>query len=152
MDIKTELDNFLGEKRALVEAIVRESRRGVSAMEISRHVAPAFGRDVVKEFLASVDRHDRARVALRQAGLDGPVAVRMPSIDKPRAAALSLDMDPLEIPDLASVPARVREALRDIHIALCLPPRDERELTPTLTDELLLDGEEFHLAALKPAG
>ncbi|MFF2618594.1 hypothetical protein [Kitasatospora sp. NPDC058046] len=62
-------------------------------------------------------------------------------------------MDPLEIPDLAGLPVRVREVLRDIHIVLRLEPKDDRNavLTAKLTDSLLLDGEVFHLVALKPA-
>ncbi|CAM5245062.1 hypothetical protein SCYAM73S_06924 [Streptomyces cyaneofuscatus] len=45
MDIKTELDNFLGKKRALVDAITREFRSGTPAKAIARTVSPAFSRD-----------------------------------------------------------------------------------------------------------
>ena len=137
-------------KGALVDAMTREFRRGASAMEIWRSVASAFSRDMVKQYLGAVALHDVAKKGLMEAGLDAAVGVSVTGIDAPREARLALTADPLEIPDFATLPQRIREALREFHITLDLPDGEHDEITGKLLDELLLDGEPMRLAKLKP--
>lgn len=98
MDIRTELDNFLGEKRALVDAIAREFRAGTPAKEIARTVAPAFSRDQVTQYLSAVALADKARKALDEAGLAFAADVLVSGIDTPREARLIPAADPEETP------------------------------------------------------
>ena len=153
MDISTELANFLGEKRALVDAITREFRRGAPAKAIAREVAAAFSRDQVTQYLAAVALHDAARKALREAGLDAAGSVSVTGIDPPREAHLAIGADPSEVPAYADLPTRIRVALRDFHITLDLPQADRAEhdaVTDELVDKLLLNGERVRLIKLKP--
>jgi hypothetical protein len=152
MDISTELGSFLGERRALIDAIARELRAGASANAVAREVAPAFSRDQVKEYAAAIALQDTARKALREAGLDGAADVRATGIDPPREAHLNLAAVPSE-PGYASLPGRIRAALRDYHITLALPHTDQAEcdeITDGLIDKVLLDGERVRLVKLKP--
>ncbi|GAA0432100.1 hypothetical protein [Streptomyces luteireticuli] len=153
MDIRTELDNFLGEKRALVDAITREFRAGTPAKAIARSVAPAFSRDQVTQYLAAVALHDTARKALGEAGIE-LVDVRVTGIDAPREALVTIAADPAETPDYATLASRVRTALRDFHLTLDIPqdfPRGEDDrITDELIDEVLLDGEPMRLIKLRP--
>ncbi|MEU6355964.1 hypothetical protein ABZ896_42750 [Streptomyces sp. NPDC047072] len=150
MDIRTELDNFLGEQRALVDAITREFRSGTPAKAIARSVAPAFSRDQVTQYLAAITLHDTARKALKEAGLE-LVDVHVTGIDAPREARLVIAADPAETSDYASLPDRIRAALRDFLITLDLPRTGEHdEITDDLIDGFLLDGEPVRLVKLKP--
>ena len=153
VDIRTELGNFLGEKRALVDAITREFRAGTPAKAIARQVAAAFSRDQVTQYLAAVALQDAARKALREAGLDGAAGVTVTGIDPPREAHLAIGADPSEVPGYADLPARIRAALRDFHITLDLPQAGMAEhdaVTDELIDRLLLDGEQVRLVKLRP--
>jgi hypothetical protein len=153
MDIRTELNNFLGGKRALVDAITREFRDGTPAKALARDVAAAFSRDQVTQYLAAVALHDAARKALREAGLDGAAGVSMTGIDPPREAHLAIGADPSEVPGFADLPTRIRAALRDFHVTLDLPQADRAEhdaVTDEVVDKLLLDGEQVRLIKLKP--
>ena len=153
VDIRTEIGNFLGEKRALVDAIAREFRAGTPAKAIAREVAAAFSRDQVTQYLAAVALQDAAREALREAGLDGATCVSVTGIDPPREAYLAIGADPSEVPGYADLPARIRAALRDFHITLDLPQADKAEhdvITDELIDKILLDGERVRLVKLKP--
>ncbi|WP_446040786.1 hypothetical protein [Streptomyces sp. SID1121] len=152
MDIRTELDNFLGEKRALVDAMAREFRNGTPAKEIARSVAGAFSRDQVTQYLSAVALHDAARKALQEAGLAFAADVSVTGIDAPREAWLVIAADPEGTADLASLPARVREALRDFHISLGLPQIGEHEddISDAEIDELFLDAQPVRLLKLKP--
>ncbi|MFF2618531.1 hypothetical protein [Kitasatospora sp. NPDC058046] len=149
MDIRTELGNFLGEKRALVDAITREFRAGTPAKAIARAVSPAFSRDQVTQYLAAVALHDTARTALKEAGL-ALVGVRVTGIDAPREALLDIAAEPAETPDYEDLPSRIRSALRDFHITLDLPAGEHDETTDDLIDSLLLEGEPVRLVKLKP--
>lgn len=155
MDIEAELRNFLGERQLLVEAIKREFRSGTSAMEIARAVAPAFGRDQVKQFLANVAIADSARKALAEAGLSAVVDAVVSGIDAPRQAVLAATADPAEVEEFETLPQRVREALRDFHLTLDLPLGEEYEIPEDgelgrFVDRLLLDGESVRLVKIKP--
>jgi hypothetical protein len=153
VDISTELANFLGEKRALVDAITREFRRGAPAKAIAREVAAAFSRDQVTQYLAAVALHDAARKALSEAGLDGAAGVSVTGIDPPREAQLAIAADPSEVPGYPDLPARIRAALLDFFITLDLPQADRAEhdaVTGELVDLLLLAGEPVRLIKLKP--
>ena len=153
VDIRTELGNFLGEKRALVDAITREFRAGTPAKAIAREVAAAFSRDQVTQYLAAVALHDAAEKALREAGLDGAVGISVAGIDPPREARLAIGADPSEVPGHADLPTRIRAALRDFQITLDLPQADRAEhdvVTDELIDKLLLDGDQVRLIKLKP--
>ncbi|MEW9515044.1 hypothetical protein [Streptomyces bacillaris] len=149
MDIKAELDNYLGGKRALVDAIALDFRNGTPAKAIARSVAPAFSRDQVTQFLAAITLHDAARKALREAGLDSAVDVRVTGIDAPREARLNIAVDPAETSDYATLGKRIRDSLRDFHITLDLPQGEHEDITDDLIDELLLDGEPVRLVKLK---
>jgi hypothetical protein len=151
MDIKTELDNFLGERRNLVEAIAREFRAGTPAKALARTVAPAFSRDQVTEYLAAVALHDRAKAALKTAGLGQTVDTRVTGISAPREALLVIAADPAETDDYPALAGRIRGALRDALITI--GPRKEHDIdasTDGELDELLLDGELLCLIPLKP--
>jgi hypothetical protein len=164
MEISTELGNFLGEKRALADAITREFRGGTPAKAIAREVAAAFSRDQVTQYLATVALQDTACKALREAHLDGAVGVSVTGIDAPREARLTIGVDPAEAPDdrgqpggdYAGLPARIRAALRDFHITLDLTQADradraERDIvTDELINKILLEGEPVRLIKLKP--
>ncbi|MGW0876571.1 hypothetical protein ACWD3J_39940 [Streptomyces sp. NPDC002755] len=149
-DIKPELDNYLGAKRALVDTMARAFRSGSSAMAVWRSVTPAFSRDQVKEYLAAVALLDAARKALKEAGLAGDVDVSVTGIDTPREARLVIAAEPAEVPDYLGLASRIRSALRDFHITLDLPQGEHDEITDSLVDELLLDGSPVCLVKLKP--
>ncbi|WP_137725852.1 hypothetical protein [Prescottella subtropica] len=144
MDIRTELDNYLAEKRLLVEAAVREFRAGASAAEIARALAPAFSRDIVTSYLAAIARADSARTALAETSLNVVAAVHVSGIDAPREATVSIGADPAEIDDIEALPHRIRAALAPFHLALALP-RDKDpgagETPDEAVDRLMLEGE-----------
>lgn len=148
MDIETELANFLGERQRLVDAITAEFRAGTSASAIARTVAPAFGRDVVKEYLAAVDRGDRTRTALAEAGLTGLVDVRVRGIDPPREATLAASVDPAEVEDAAGLPGRLRAALTPFHLSLTPLGGDDTDAGEV--DRLLGDGEAVRVVRTRP--
>ncbi|MFF0484969.1 hypothetical protein [Streptomyces sp. NPDC004435] len=152
MDIRTELDNFLGEKRALIDAITREFRAGTPAKEIARTVAPAFSRDQVTQYLSAVALADKARKALKEANLAFAADVSVTGIDAPREARLIPAADPQETPDYSSLPARIRGALRDFHITLGLLQTGEHDedTADAEIDEYFLDGQPVRLITLKP--
>ncbi|MCX5215710.1 hypothetical protein OG689_41885 [Kitasatospora sp. NBC_00240] len=147
-EIRAERANFLGAKRALVDAITREARSGTSAKEIARQAAPAFGRDQVLQYVAAVALHDVARKALLEAGLDSAVDISVTGMDTPREARLRLYVDPGETADYAQLPERIRAALRDFQITLA-PARDGSDPAAE-PDDLLRDGEAARLIPLKP--
>ncbi|WP_105975689.1 hypothetical protein [Streptomyces geranii] len=154
-NIGPELDNYVGAKRALVDTMTRAFRSGVPAMAVWRSVATAFSRDQVKEYLAAIALMDSARKAVEEAGLAASVDVSATGIDAPREARLTISADPAETPDYPELPGKIRDALRDFHITLTKDfPRDEDnesdDLTDSLIDELLLDGEQVRLVKLKP--
>lgn len=153
VDIRAELGNFLGEKRALVDAIAGEFRAGTPAKALAREVAAAFSRDQVTQYLAAVALHDAARKALQEAGLYGAAGVSVTGIDPPREARLAIGADPSEVPGYAELPARIRAALREFQITLDLPQADRAEhdaVTGEQIDKLLLAGEQVRLIKLKP--
>ncbi|MFF9150420.1 hypothetical protein ACF1BN_36815 [Streptomyces sp. NPDC014861] len=152
MDIRTELDNFLGEKRALIDAITREFRAGTPAKEIARTVAPAFSRDQVTQYLSAIALADKARKALKEANLAFAADVSVTGIDAPREARLIPAADPQETPDYPSLPARIRDALRDFHITLGLLQTGEHDedTSDAEIDEFFLDGQPVRLIKLKP--
>ncbi len=153
VDIRTELGNFLSEKRALVDAITREFRVGTPAKAIAREVAAAFSRDQVTQYLAAVALQDAARKALREAGLGGVAGVSVTGIDPPREAHLAIGADPAEVPGYVDLPGRIRAALRDFHITLDLAQADRVEhdvATDEVIDKVLLDGQRVRLIKLKP--
>jgi hypothetical protein len=141
-------DNFLGERRQLIDEMTRASRAGMAAKEIARLVAPAFGRDQVLQFLAAVALRDSAHKALAEADLDSVVDTSVTGIDPPREARLLLSADPDETPDHALLPDRVRAALRDFHITMA-PARDggHPHADP---DDLLRDGQPVRLVRIEP--
>ncbi|MER5890322.1 hypothetical protein ABT160_41395 [Streptomyces sp. NPDC001941] len=149
MDIRTELDNFLGEKRTLVDAITREFRAGTSANEVARQAAQAFGRDQVKQYLAAVALHDTARKALSANDLQ-LVDVYVTGIEAPRETRLILAADPVETDSYASLPRRIRLALRDYHLTLDLPHATHGENTDARIDALLLEGQAVRVVRLNP--
>ncbi|MGZ2361486.1 hypothetical protein LRE75_33210 [Streptomyces sp. 372A] len=152
MDIRIELDNFLGEKRALVDAITREFRDGTPAKEIARMVAPAFSRDQVTQYLSAVALADKARKALEEAGLSFAAGVSVSGIDAPREVRLTPAADPAETPDYPSLPTRIRGALRDFQITLDLlqATKHDEDASDTEIDEFFLDGQPVRLIKLKP--
>jgi hypothetical protein len=149
-DIKPDLENYLGARRALIDTMTSAFRSGVPAMQVWRSVAQAFSRDQVKQFLAAVALCDAAREALARAGLGAAVDVSWTGIDAPREARLVIAADPEEITDFPSLPQGIRAALRDSHITLDLPQGERDEITDSLVDELLLDGERVRLVRAQP--
>ncbi|MFF2226925.1 hypothetical protein ACFVV7_26825 [Streptomyces globisporus] len=152
MDIRTEVDNFLGEKRALVDAMVRAFRGGTPAKEVARSVAAAFSRDQVTQYLSAISLHDAARKALLEADLTFAADVFVTGIDAPREARLIIAADPQETAGFASLPTRVREAFRDYHITLGLPQDGEHEddITDADIDQFFLDAQPVRLVKLRP--
>ncbi|MEV6383076.1 hypothetical protein AB0M31_27150 [Streptomyces sp. NPDC051773] len=149
-DLTAIRDNFLGERRLLINAIAQASRGGQPAKEIARLMAGAFGRDQVMQFLAAVAIHDSARKALKEAGLADIVDVSVTGIDAPREARLVLSADPAKIPDHETLPDRIRAALRDFLITLSLPQGEHDEITKDIIDGFLLDGEPVRLVRTEP--
>ncbi|WP_331726428.1 hypothetical protein [Streptomyces sp. NBC_00470] len=154
MDITTEITNYLGARRALTDAIARDFRNGTKAAALARTVSEssAFGRDQVKEYLAAVALHDAARKALQEAGLASMADVSVTGIRAPREARLTLTADPADTPDLQSLPARIRDALRDFHITLGLLQIGEHDgdTTDADIDAFFLDAQPVRLVRLKP--
>ncbi|WP_435108060.1 hypothetical protein [Nocardiopsis synnemataformans] len=146
-NLQPDLDNYLGARRALVDAITRQLRAGAPAMGIWRSVAPAFSRDQVKEYAAALSAHDRARKALTDAGLQPWVGVHLTGIDAPRQTLLALAADPAETPDVAGLPGRVREALRDYHLTLAATSGEHEAAA---VDTMLLDSEPVRLVRARP--
>ncbi|MFJ2746193.1 hypothetical protein ACIO3O_41765 [Streptomyces sp. NPDC087440] len=160
MDIEVELENFLGEKRALIDAITREFRSGEPAKTIALSVSRAFSRDQVTQYLGAVALHDSARKALQEANLAHAFDVRVTGIDAPREARILIAADPAETPDYADLPARIRAAFRDFHLTLDLTkdfpvgeefPRGEHgRVIDSFVDEVLLDCEPVRLIKATP--
>lgn len=152
MHIQTELDNFLGERQRLIEAIADEFRSGTSASAIAATVAPAFSRDVVKQYLAAVDRSDKARKALNEAGLGRLVDVRVSGIDAPRQALIGLAVDPSETEDYQTLPQRLRHALAPFLLTVDLPSGEAPDTGASIDDAidtLLLEGERAQIVRIK---
>ncbi|MBD0673897.1 hypothetical protein [Streptomyces sp. CBMA156] len=159
-DLRSARDNLLGERHILIHAMAHASRHGLSAKEIARLVTPAFGRDQVLQYLAVVALHDAADKALVEAGLDDFVDVSVTGIDAPREARLNLVADPAETPDFATLPGRIRDALRDFLITLDVsqgyplgedyPKGGDERVLAGFVDEVLLDGEPVRLARIEP--
>ncbi|GAA0438259.1 hypothetical protein [Streptomyces luteireticuli] len=149
-DIRPELDNYLGAKGGLVDAMTNAFRSGAPAMAVWRSVAPAFSRDQVKQYLAAIALHDSARKALKETGLGAAADVSVTGIDAPREARLVIAADPDETPDYQALAGKIRAALRDFHITLDLPQSEHEEITDALIDELLLDGEPVRLVKQQP--
>ncbi len=152
MDIRTELGNFLGGKRAVVDAMTREFRGGTPAKEIARMVASAFSRDQVTQYLSAVALHDAARKALRESDLAFAADVRVTGIDAPREAVLTLAADPEETPDFPSLLGRIRHALRDFHITIELSKTGAYDdgATDADIDRYFFDAQPVRLVRLKP--
>ncbi|MFF7988078.1 hypothetical protein ACFZDK_55375 [Streptomyces sp. NPDC007901] len=158
MGIEVELQNYLGEKRALVDAIAREFRGGTPAKTIALSVARAFSRDQVTQYLSAVALHDSARKALREADLAHAFDVWVTGIDAPREARIQIAADPAETPDYADLASRVRAAFRDFYLTLDLTldvtkdfPRGEgHRITDAFLDQALLDGEPVRLVKATP--
>ena len=160
-DLRSARDNLLGEKDNLIGMMATASRHGLSAKEIARLVAPAFGRDQVLQYLAVIALHDAADKALDEAGLTDFVDVSVTGIDAPREARLNLVADPAETQDFATLPGRIRDALlRDFLITLDVtqgyplgenyPKGPDGRITAGLIDEVLLDGEPVRLVRIEP--
>lgn len=159
MDMQTELSNFLGEKRNLVDAITREFRAGTSAAAIAREVTSAFGRDTVTQYLAAVERCDLAREALQGAALDGFVSAAVTGIEPPRQATICLTVDPAEVADIEGIPAEIRSALAPFHLGLELIAEDDQVVSGTdpesvdhAVDRTLLDGDSVQIVRMRPIG
>ncbi|MER7805087.1 hypothetical protein ABTX71_32745 [Streptomyces parvulus] len=159
-DLRAARDNLLGERANLIHMMAMASRHGLSAKEVARLVAPAFGRDQVLQYLAVVTLHDAANKALNEAGLAAFVDVSVTGIDAPREARLNLVADPAETPDFATLPGRVRDALRDFLITLDVaqgyplgedyPKGEDERIISSFVDEVLLDGEPVRLVRIEP--
>lgn len=119
--LQNDRDTYWGVRRALVEAITRQLRAGAPAMGVWRSVAPAFSRDQVKECAAALTAHDRARKTLAA--------------------------DPAEMPDVAGLPRRVREALRNYHLTLAATSGEHALAT---VEAMPLDGEPARVAKARP--
>ncbi|GGV50611.1 hypothetical protein [Streptomyces spectabilis] len=154
MDIEVELENYLGEKRALIDAITREFRDGTPAKAIAVRVAGAFSRDQVTQYLSAVALHDSARKALQEADLAHAFDVRVTGIDAPREARIQVAADLAETPDYADLASRARAAFRDFHLTLDvtkdLPRGEDDRITDAFLDEMLLDGEPVRLVKATP--
>ncbi|MCL3999047.1 hypothetical protein [Streptomyces lavenduligriseus] len=153
--LRTELDNFIASRNAVINTITREFRGGTSARALANSVTQAFSRDQVVQYLGAVALHDSARSALKRAGLDAVADTRVTGIDAPREARLNIAVDPAETPDYADLPGRIRAALRDSHLTLALthgfPTEEDTRITDDFIDEVLLDGEPVRIVKAKPA-
>ncbi|MFI1189644.1 hypothetical protein [Streptomyces californicus] len=153
--LRTELDNFLSSRNAVIDTITREFRDGTSARALANAVTQAFSRDQVVQYLGAVALHDSARSALKRADLGAAVDTSVTGIVAPREAHLNLAVDPAETPDYADLPGRIRAALRDSHLTLALtrgfPTGEDAQITDDFIDEVLLDGEAVRIAKATPA-
>lgn len=153
--LRTELDNFLSSKNAVIDTITREFRDGTSARALANSVAQAFSRDQVVQYLGAVALHDSARSALKRADLGAAADTSVTGIDAPREARLNIAVDPAETPDYADLPGRIRAALRDSHLTLALahgfPTDKDARITDDFIDEVLLDGEPVRIVKATPA-
>ncbi|MHA4816078.1 hypothetical protein ACXZ65_17175 [Streptomyces aculeolatus] len=153
-ELRTEVDNFLGSKRTLIDALTRQFRDGAPAKALARAVTPAFSRDQVTQYLSAVALHDAARKALAETGLDAAAEVRVTGIDAPREARLNIFADPAETQDYSDLPQQIRAALRDFHLTLDVtqdfPLGEDPRITEALVDEVLLDGEPARLVKATP--
>ncbi|MEV7156949.1 hypothetical protein AB0N77_20345 [Streptomyces misionensis] len=153
--LRTELDNFIASRNAVIDTMTREFRSGTSARALANSVTQAFSRDQVVQYLGAVALHDSARNALKRADLDAAVDTRVTGIDAPREARLNIAVDPAEAPDYAALPGRIRAALRDSHLTLALthgfPAGENSRITDDFIDEVLLDGEPVRIVKATPA-
>ena len=101
MDIAIELENFHAAKIELVRLMTDEFRRGTSAAEVARALSSAFSRDVVTQYLGTIDRFDRATTALAENDLDGIAGAWYTGIAAPRETRLALSIGPEEVADHA---------------------------------------------------
>ncbi|MFI6415294.1 hypothetical protein [Streptomyces sp. NPDC050585] len=147
MDLETEVNNFLGERKRLIEGIAREYRQGTPAQKIAALVSArrVFSRDQVLEYLRAVKMHDVAHQALADAGLKEVADVSMSGIDTPRAAYINLSADPGQTPDYEDLPRLLRVALAPYLITFA-PPVDDEDAD---VDEKLLGGESVRLVKMR---
>ncbi|MFZ2529761.1 MAG: hypothetical protein WAX14_19235 [Rhodococcus sp. (in: high G+C Gram-positive bacteria)] len=153
MDIAIELENFHAAKIELVRLMTDEFRRGTSAAEVARALSSAFSRDVVTQYLGTVDRFDRATTALAENDLDGIAGAWYTGIAAPRETRLALSIGPEEVADHEGVPDRIRNALAPFHLTLAPTsegPAAAGESTGDAVDRLLLDGDAVQIVRATP--
>ncbi|MCP9960806.1 hypothetical protein LUX05_04400 [Streptomyces somaliensis] len=123
MDLEVEVNNFLGERKRLIEGIAREYRKGTPAQKIAAWMSArgVFSRDQVLEYLRVIKLYDTARKALAEAGLKDAVDVFASGIDAPREAWIHLAADPDQTPDYHKLPRLIRDALAPYLITLASP-------------------------------
>lgn len=153
--LRTELDNFIASRNAVIDTLTREFRSGTSARALANSVTQAFSRDQVVQYLGAITLHDSARSALKRAGLDAMADTRVTGIGAPREARLNIAVDPAETPDYTNLPGRIRTVLRDSHLTLTLPHgfpvEEDTRITDDFIDEVLLDGEPVRIVKATPA-
>ncbi|MFH8257579.1 hypothetical protein [Streptomyces roseolus] len=108
------LGSYGNARRALLEAMLADFRAGASANDIARVASPAWSRPVTLDYLNAWDRADRAREALKAAGLSGYVDVHtVGDLAGARGVELRISCDPLDMgPDTwQNLPNRIAGAL-----------------------------------------
>lgn len=146
-NITFERDNYLGQKRALVDAIRRAALAGTPSAQIESATAPAFSRDQVRQFVAAIRFREAARRILAEAGLAEAVDLRVTGFEPPREVRLNLAADPGDYPGYEKLPDRIRDAFRNFATLELIPGHhadDEK------VDDLLRDGEQVRLARRNP--
>ncbi|MGN2638514.1 hypothetical protein ACWEKT_20150 [Nocardia takedensis] len=154
MDLQAELDRFLDQRERLTRAMRHELRMGTSVRQIAFRVAPAFSRDVVKEYLRAVAIANAAGAALSHAGVNEAFVVAVTGIDVPREATLRLVADLDRTRDYPAIAVRAREVLLESGIDLVLGHRGGRGRDKFIdeTVDALLTGGRVRLVKLSTAG
>ncbi|UUV32335.1 hypothetical protein NQK81_02455 [Amycolatopsis roodepoortensis] len=148
---KVEVENFLGARRNVVEAITHDFlEEGCSARAVAAAASPAFGRDQVIEYLAAVALRQSAAKAIAEAGLASVADTGVSGIEAPREALVALSGNAEETADFAALPQRLRQALKEFAITVTVRAGEHDDITDDLVDSLLLDGEQVRLVKVEP--
>ena len=132
------LENYLGARRALLDAMRADRQSGVSANDLARMVHSAWSRPTTLDFLRVLELRDEVRDLLERAGLKSYLDVITPAAaTEPREVRLLVACDPLETPHeiWTSLPARIEELLAGAEVAWAFPGGEPLGLSALLTDE-----------------
>nr|BEK71531.1 hypothetical protein KPHV_87580 [Kitasatospora purpeofusca] len=137
LNTPTALQNYLGARRALLDAMRADQQAGVSANDLARMVRPAWSRPTTLDYLKVLALRDEVRELLVQAGLKPYIDVTTPAAaTEPREVRLLVACDPIETPPeiWTSLPSRIEELLTGAGLTWAFPDEEPHALSALLTD------------------
>ncbi|MFE4514740.1 hypothetical protein ACFRMQ_11190 [Kitasatospora sp. NPDC056783] len=132
------VDNYLGARRALIDAMRADQKGGVSANDIARMAMAAWSRPITLDYLKTWELRDDVQTLIEQAGLKSYVDVAATgAASGAREVRLIIVCDPVETPpeEWAGLPGRIGELLAASEITWAFPEGEELPLTALLDDQ-----------------